>query len=99
MLKPSKPIVVPEGHDTNVTCESEGASVTELQWKKGDVNNGGETISDRMVSIVKDRSTNRVSAILRITNAQMEDSGVYQCVLRVFEKTSVKIIEITVSNT
>lgn len=85
---------MPKGGSTIVTCESEGVSEIQLQWKK----NGNASIQDRMVSIVKDWSTNRVQAILRITNAQMEDSGVYQCVLRVFEKTSMKSVEITVSH-
>ena len=90
--------MVPKGGRTIVTCESEGVSEIQLQWKKGDVSNGNASIQDRMVSIVKDWSTNRVQAVLRITNAQMEDSGVYQCVLRVFEKTSMKSVEITVSH-
>lgn len=89
---------MPKGGSTIVTCESEGVSEIQLQWKKGDVSNGSASIQDRMVSIVKDWSTNRVQAILRITNAQMEDSGFYQCVLRVFEKTSMKSVEITVSH-
>ncbi|XP_022797152.1 hemicentin-1-like isoform X1 [Stylophora pistillata] len=97
-LEPANPIKVSTGGSTNVTCESEGVSVTQLQWKKGDISNGGASVQDRMVSIVKDKSTNRVQAVLRITNAQMEDSGVYQCVLRVFEKTNMKSVEITVSN-
>ena len=92
------PIIVPKGGSTIVTCESEGVSEIQLQRSKGDVSNGSASIQDRMVSIVKDWSTNRVQAILRITNAQMEDSGVYQCVLRIFEKTSLKSVEITVSH-
>ena len=51
-----------------------------------------------IVTTVKDRSSNRVRAILRIRNTQVEDGGVYKCVLRVFEKRSYRLTKIVVDN-
>ena len=97
MLKPEKPIIALKGQDVNVTCESEGISVTKLQWKK-ETDSGDVSVPDDIVSIIKDRGTNRVRVILRITNAQVEDGGVYKCVLRVFEKTGYRSTRIVIDN-
>lgn len=97
VLKPEKPIVLLKGQDANVTCESEGVSVTKLQWKK-ETDSRDASVSEGMVTIVKDRSTNRVKAILKITNAQVKDDGVYKCVIRVFEKTGYRSTRIVIEN-
>lgn len=97
MLKPEKPVIVPKGQDVNVTCESEGVSVTKLQWKK-QTDSGDVSVSEDFVTIIKDRSTNKVRAILRITNVGVEDGGVYKCILRVFEKTGYRFTRIVVDN-
>lgn len=97
MLKPEKEIVVLKGQDANVTCESDGVSVTKLQWKKK-TRSGDVSVPDSMVTNVKDSSTNRVRAILKITNAQMKDDGVYRCVLTVFGKTGYKSTRIVIEN-
>jgi len=97
VLKPEKPVIVLKGQAVNVTCESEGVSVTKLQWKK-QTDSGDVSVPEDIVTIAKDRSTNRVRAILRITNAQVEDGGVYKCVLRVFEKTGYRFTRIVVDS-
>jgi len=94
-LRPGKPVTVRQGQEVKVNCESEGVTITKLQWKK--LTNSGEVpVPDSMVTIVKDRSTNRVRAILKITNAQRKDGGPYKCVLRVFDKTDFRPTRITV---
>jgi len=97
VLKPEKPVIVLKGQDVNVTCESEGVSVSNLQWKK-QTDSGDVSVPEDIVIITKDRSTNRVRAILRITNAQVEDGGVYKCVVRVFEKTGYRLTRIVVDS-
>ena len=97
MLKPEKPVIALKGQDVNVTCESEGVSVTKLQWIKH-TDSGDVPVSGDIVTIIKDRSTNRVRAILRMTNVRVEDGGVYKCVLRAFEKTSYRSTRIVVDN-
>ena len=97
MLKPEKPVNVLKGQDVNVTCESEGVSVTKLQWKK-QTDSGDVSVPEDIVTIIKDRSANRVRAILRITNVRVEDGGVYKCVLRAFQKTGHRFTRIEVDN-
>ena len=83
------------GQDTEVKCESEGVTTTKLQWKK-ETNSGEVIVPDRKVTIVKDRSTNRVRAILKITNAQKKDGGFYKCVVTVDGMTNHKRTRIIV---
>ena len=98
MLRPGKPISVLKGQEAKVKCESEGVTTTTLQWKK-QTNSGEVPVPHSMVTVVKDRSTNQVRAILKITNAQREDSGLYKCVLRVFDKTDFRLKRIIVKGT
>ena len=83
------PIIVRQGQEAKVTCESEGVSVTKLKWKR-QTTKGDVSMQDNMVTVDKDRSNNRVRATLLITNAQPKDGGVYKCVLMVFNKTDYK---------
>ena len=94
-IRPGKPVTVLQGQKANVRCESEGVTTTKLQWKKK-TNSGEVPVPDSMVTVVKDRSTNRVRAILKITNAQMQDDGLYKCVLTAFGKRDHKWIRIIV---
>jgi len=89
VLIPTTPVIVPQGREAKVICESEGVSVTKLKWKK-QTTKGDVTVPDKMVAVVKDRPNNRVRATLTITNAQPQDGGVYKCVLMVFDKTDYK---------
>lgn len=86
-----------KGQDVNITCESEGVQITKLQWKK-QTDSGEVSVPEDIVTIIKDRSTNRVRAVLNITNAKVEDAGVYKCVLRVFEKTAYRFTRIKIDN-
>lgn len=79
-------------------CESEGVSITKLKWKR-QTNKGDVSVPDNKVTIVRDWANNRVSATLRITNAQPQDSGVYKCVLMAFDKTDYKLTRILVKGT
>jgi len=97
VLKPEKPVTVVKGQDVNVTCESEGVQVTKLQWKK-QTDSGEVSVPEDIVTIIKDSSTNRVRAVLNITNVQVDDGGVYKCVLRVFEKTAYRFTRIKIDN-
>ena len=69
VLRPGKPITVQQGQEAKVKCESEGITVTKLQRRKKTIS-GEVPVPDSMVTIVKDRSTNRVRAILKVANAQ-----------------------------
>ena len=98
VLRPGKPITVQQGQEAKVKCESEGVTVTKLQWRK-QTNSGEVPVPDSMVTVVKDRSTNRVRAILKIANAQKQDGGFYKCVVTVYGKTDYKRIRIDVKGT
>ena len=92
---PSTPLNVLKGQDTEVKCESEGVKTIELQWKK-QTSSEEVLVPDSMVTVVKDRSTNRVRSILKITNAQKEDDGFYKCVVTVNGITDFKQTRIIV---
>ena len=89
MLKPKKPVRVQQGQEAKVICESQGVTVTKLQWRK-QTNSGEVPVPDSMVTIVKETRTNLVRAILRIANAQKQHSGFYKYVAKVFDKTGYK---------
>ena len=86
---------VMQGQEAKVICESEGVSITKLKWKRR-TSKGNMVVADDMVTIVRNWSKNRVSATLKITNAQPEDGGVYICVLMAFDKTDYKLTTIIV---
>ena len=93
-LIPEKPIIVLQGGTGQVICEAEGASVTTLQWRKND-----QPVANSMVTNVKDIANNLVRATLRITNAQIGDTGDtgdYKCVLTAFGKSTHRAISIRV---
>jgi len=96
VLMPSRPLAVLKGQDTEIKCESEGVTTIELQWKK-QTDSGEVPVPDSMVTVVKDRSTNRVRAILKITNAQKKDDGFYKCVVTVNGITDFKQTRIIVN--
>lgn len=97
IVKPGRPIFVHEGQKTKVKCESEGVATTKLQWKM-QTNSGYVAVPDHMVTVVKNRSTDRVRAVLRISNAQRKDDGWYKCeqVVPFFDKAGFKLIRIQV---
>ena len=98
VLRPGKSITVQQGQEVKVKCESEGVTVTKLQWRK-QTNAGEVPVPDSMVTVVKDRSANRVRAILKIANAQKQDAGLYKCVVTAYRKTDYKRIRIDVKGT
>lgn len=87
-----------QGQSGEVTCECEGATVCKLKWEKQE--DDGESyaaVPDSQVTVNRNLSTNRVQAILNITNAQPEDSGTYKCnVLVEPDKSDFKLIVIRV---
>ena len=83
------------GQDGNVTCEAEGATVPTLLWKK-ETDSGDVDVPSSWVNINKDASTNRVQAVLKITNATLADSGVYKCIVSVRGKSDYKKTRIRV---
>ena len=97
-MRPGKPIIVLQGQEAKLKCDLEGISAAKVQWKK-QTNSGDVAVPESMVTIVKDRSTNRVRAILKITFAQMQHSGVYKCVLTAFGRTDFKLTMVTVKGT
>ena len=84
-----------QGQEVTITCESEGISETKLQWKK-QTEEGDVSVPSNLVTVFKDRSTNQVRAVLKVTDIQLEDAGVYKCVLTAFEKTDHKMTAIHV---
>ena len=89
MLIPDRAIIVIQGQDGKVTCEAEGASVATLLWKK-ETDSGDADVPDNWVTSIVNRATNRVQAVLKITNAKVEDAGVYKCIVKVQDKTTFK---------
>ena len=86
-----------EGQDATVTCESEGAYIAILKWEKRMDDGSYVAVPNSWVTNNKDSSTNRVKAILNITNAQIGDSGVYKCTVMVqpdrsdFKLTNIRV--------
>ena len=78
-----------QGQDGKVTCEAGGASVVTLQWKK-ETGSGDVDVPNSWVNINKDISTNRVQAVLKMTNAKLADGGVYKCIVSVSGKSDHK---------
>ena len=78
MLKPaSKSIYVLQGQSGEVTCEAEGPSVSTLKWEKQQDDKSYAAVPNSQVKITK--YANYVRATLKITNAQLADTGTYKC--------------------
>lgn len=76
-------------------CDLHGTLTATLEWKKQTVS-GDVPVPDSLVSVIKDRSIKRTRAVLKIKYTQMEDTGVYKCVSKAFDKTHFKLAYITV---
>ena len=92
---PRAPIIVLRRGNAQITCETEGISVSTLQWKKHTVS-GEVNVPDSLVTNEKDHGKNLVRAILKITNAQWRDGGSYKCVLTAFGKQDYLLTSIRV---
>jgi len=89
------------GRDGKVTCEAEGASFATLLWKKvirvsEDVEVDVDVPNSWVTNIVN-KTTDRVQAVLKITNAKVEDAGVYKCIVKVHDKSTYKKTRFRVS--
>ena len=95
VLKPNKPIYVLQGQSGEVTCESEGPSVSTLKWEKKQDDQSYASVPKSQVNISKDRKY--VRATLKITNAQFADTGTYKCTVSVppnlsdYKVTAIKV--------
>ena len=96
MLKPaSKSIYLLQGQSGEVTCEAEGPSVSTLKWEKQQDDKSYAAVPNSQVKITKDPKYVRVT--LKITNAQLADTGTYKCTLSVPpDKSDYKETNITV---
>ena len=81
VLKPNKPIHVLQGQSGEVTCEAGGPSVSTLKWEKQQDDKSYAAVPKSQVNITKD--TKFVRATLKITNAQLADTGTYKCTVSV----------------
>ena len=96
-LIPEKAIYVLQGQDGTVTCESKGNQIATLKWEKRMDDRSYVAVPNSWVTNIKDSSTNRVKAVLKIANAQLGDSGVYKCTVSVkpdksdFKLTSIQV--------
>ena len=70
--------LIQTGQNIKLTCASEDASNTKLQWVRTAVN--ASTPSDRAV-LVRNYTTDGIKSVLVIRNAKTADSGVYECLL------------------
>ena len=95
-LIPEKPIIVLRGGTGQIICETEGVSVSKLQWKKVLSSSVEQSVLDNMVTNVQGKANNLVKAILTITNAQPQDSGTYKCVLTAYGKQAHKLTGVRV---
>ena len=95
-LIPKGPIIIVlRGGDAQITCETEGTTVSTLQWKK-QTDSGEINVPDSLVTNEKDQSKNLLRAILKITNAQPQVGGRYKCLLTAYGKedhllTSIRV--------
>ena len=96
MLKPArKSIYVLQGQSGEVTCEAEGPSVSTLKWEKEQDDKSYAAVPNSQVTVTKD--TKYVRATLKITNAQLADTGTYKCTVSVppnqadYKKTNIKV--------
>ena len=96
MLKPaSKSIYLLQGQSGEVTCVAEGPSVSTLKWEKQQDDKSYAAVPNSQVNITKD--TKYVRATLKITNAQLADTGTYKCTVSVPpDKSDYKETNITV---
>ena len=96
MLKPaSKSIYLLQGQSGEVTCEAEGPSVSTLKWEKQQDDKSYAAVPNSQVKITKDPKYVRVT--LKITNAQLADTGTYKCTVSVPpDKSDYKETNITV---
>ena len=96
MLKPaSKSIYLLQGQSGEVTCEAEGPSVSTLKWEKQQDDKSYAAVPNSQVKITKD--SEYVRATLKITNAQLADTGTYKCTVSVPpDKSDYKETNITV---
>lgn len=96
ILIPEKPIIVLQGGTGQIICETEGVSVSKLQWKKVLSPSVEQSVPENMVVNIKDNANNFVQAILKVTNAQPQDTGEYKCLLTAYGKTARKLTRIRV---
>ena len=96
MLKPaSKSLYLLQGLSGEVTCEAEGPSVSTLKWEKQQDDKSYAAVPNSQVKITKDPKY--VRATLKITNAQLADTGTYKCTVSVPpDKSDYKETNITV---
>ena len=96
MLTPaSKSIYLLQGQSGEVTCVAEGPSVSTLKWEKQQDDKSYAAVPNSQVNITKD--TKYVRATLKITNAQLADTGTYKCTVSVSpDKSDYKETNITV---
>ena len=96
MLKPaSKSIYLLQGQSGEVTCEAESPSVSTLKWEKQQDDKSYAAVPNSQVKITKDPKY--VRATLKITNAQLADTGTYKCTVSVPpDKSDYKETNITV---
>lgn len=95
-LIPEKPIIILQGGTGQIICEAEGVAVTKLQWKKILSSTNEQPVPDSKVTNVIDNAKNLVKAILKITNAQSQDTGDYKCALTAHGKATRKLTSIRV---
>ena len=70
-----------QGQSGEVTCEAGGPSVSTLKWEKQQDDQSYAAVPKSQVNITKD--TKYVRATLKITNAQLADTGTYKCTVSV----------------
>ena len=95
VLIPNKSIYVLQGQSGEVTCEAEGPSDSTLKWEKQQDDQSYAAVPNSQVNITKD--TKYVRAVLKITNAQLADTGIYKCTVSVPpNKSDFRLINIDV---
>lgn len=82
-------LILLTGQSIQLTCSSEGVSITKLTWFK---KVGGQDVKvpDSQVQVHKYSDTNVIKSVLKITNAKKEDGAGYKCVLSFNTKTQSK---------
>ena len=77
LKRAGKSIEVLQGQSGEVTCEAEGPFSFWLKWEQEQDDKSYLAIPNSQVNITK--HANYVRATLKITNAQLADSGTYKC--------------------
>lgn len=76
-----KTALIKTGEVVNLTCSSEDAGNSQLQWFKKGRDDSKVALPSSQTAVLKNYQTDIIKAVLMIKNAGINDSAVYICLL------------------